>query len=50
MISKFATVYAGHVDLPDMGQRPPPPTSAGTANEHLASVFAKTEAIAQVHG
>ena len=47
MITKFGTVYAGHVDLPDMGQDGTPANERRYSNEHLASVFEKTDAIAQ---
>jgi len=47
MISKFVTVYPGHVDLPDMGQDATPANDRRYPNEHLASVFEKTEAIAK---
>jgi alkanesulfonate monooxygenase SsuD/methylene tetrahydromethanopterin reductase-like flavin-dependent oxidoreductase (luciferase family) len=47
MISKFSTVYAGHVDLGDMGQMSTPANERRYSNEHLASVFDKTEAIAR---
>ena len=47
MISKFSTVYAGHVDLGDMGQMATPANERRYSNEHLASVFDKTEAIAR---
>ena len=47
MISKFTTVYAGHVDLPDRGQDTTPANERRYSNEHLASVFEKTEAIAK---
>ncbi len=47
MITKFTTVYAGHVDLPDRGQDTTPANERRYSNEHLASVFAKTEAIAR---
>jgi alkanesulfonate monooxygenase SsuD/methylene tetrahydromethanopterin reductase-like flavin-dependent oxidoreductase (luciferase family) len=47
MITKFTTVYAGHVDLPDRGQDGTPANERHLSNEHLASVFAKTEAIAR---
>ena len=47
MITKFSTVYAGHVDLGDMGQSATPANERRYGNEHLASVFAKTEAIAR---
>src|SRR6267142_1760081 len=47
MISKFSTVYAGHVDLGDVGQMSTPANERRYANAHLASVFDKTEAIAR---
>ncbi len=47
MISKFVTVYPGHVDLPDMGQHATPANERRFSNEHLASVFEKTEAVAK---
>src|SRR6266571_3695186 len=47
MISKFATVYAGHVDLPDMGQEATPANERRFGNEHLVSVFEKTDAVAK---
>jgi len=47
MINKFTTVYAGHVDLPDRGQDCTPANDRRYSNEHLASVFEKTEAIAK---
>src|SRR5262245_16839134 len=48
MITKFSNVYAGHVDLGDMGQDATPANERRYGNAHLASVFAKTEAIARV--
>jgi alkanesulfonate monooxygenase SsuD/methylene tetrahydromethanopterin reductase-like flavin-dependent oxidoreductase (luciferase family) len=47
MITKFSNVYAGHVDLGDMGQNATPANERRYPNEHLASVFEKTDAIAQ---
>ena len=47
MITKFTTVYAGHVDLPDRGQNATPANERRFSNEHLASVFDKTDAIAR---
>jgi len=47
MITKFTTVYPGHVDLPDRGQNATPVNERRFSNEHLASVFAKTEAVAK---
>jgi len=48
MIRKFATVYAGHIDLPERGQDTTPLNERHFSNNDLARVFAKTEAIAQV--
>src|SRR5437899_10771767 len=47
MISKSSPVYAGHVDLGDMGQMAAPANERRYPNAHLASVFDKTEAIAR---
>lgn len=47
MITKFGTLFAGHVDLPEVGYDAPPVNSYWLPNEHLATVYAKTEAIAQ---
>src|SRR5437763_11292674 len=47
MITKFTTLYAGHVYLPDRGQETTPANERRYSNEHLASVFEKTEAIAK---
>ncbi|HTK92922.1 MAG TPA: LLM class flavin-dependent oxidoreductase [Verrucomicrobiae bacterium] len=48
MITKFSNVYAGHVDLGDMGQAATPANDRRYSNAHLASVFEKTGAIARV--
>jgi len=47
MIDKFSTVYAGHVDLGDMGQQATPANERRYSNDHLACVLAKTEANAR---
>jgi alkanesulfonate monooxygenase SsuD/methylene tetrahydromethanopterin reductase-like flavin-dependent oxidoreductase (luciferase family) len=47
MIRHFSTLYAGHVDLGDMGQDATPANERRYPNEHLAAVFEKTEAIAR---
>src|SRR5947207_10175695 len=47
MITKFSNVYAGHVDLGDMGQTATPANERRYSNAHLATVFDKTEAIAR---
>ena len=47
MISKFCSVYAGHVDLDDIGQHGTPVNERVCANDKIATVFEKTEAIAK---
>lgn len=47
MIGKFVSVYPGHIDLPDMGQDATPANDRNFSNDQLASVFEKTEAVAQ---
>jgi alkanesulfonate monooxygenase SsuD/methylene tetrahydromethanopterin reductase-like flavin-dependent oxidoreductase (luciferase family) len=47
MSLRVSTVYAGHVDLGDMGQQATPANDRRYPNEHLASVFEKTEAVAR---
>jgi alkanesulfonate monooxygenase SsuD/methylene tetrahydromethanopterin reductase-like flavin-dependent oxidoreductase (luciferase family) len=47
MITKFSSLYAGHVDLGDMGQEATPANQRRYSNEHLASVFEKTETLAR---
>ncbi len=44
-ITKFSTVYAGHIDLGDMGQGSTPANERRYSNDQLISVFEKTEAI-----
>ena len=48
MITRFGTVYPGHVDLPDMGQMATPANERRFSNEYLAGVFEKTDAVAKV--
>src|SRR3954468_19701738 len=47
MISKFVTVYPGHIDLSDMGQDATPANERRYSNDQLASVFEKSEAVAK---
>src|ERR1700687_2081718 len=47
MITKFSNVYAGHVDLGDMGQQATPANERRYSNDQLVSVFEKAEAIAR---
>ena len=45
MITKFGSLFAGHVDLDDIGWTGTPVNDRWLPDEHLASVFDKTEAI-----
>ena len=47
MITRFSSLYAGHVDLGDVGQDATPANERRYPNEHLMTVFPKTEAIAK---
>ena len=47
MISKFATVYAGHIDFPDHGQNATPANERRFTNDQLAGVYDKLETIAK---
>jgi len=47
MITRFSSLYAGHVDLGDMGQDATPANERRYGNTHLASVFEKTDALAR---
>ncbi len=47
MITKFCSLYAGHVDMKDLGQDATPVNERVCDPDHLRSVFAKTEAIAK---
>ena len=48
MITKFGTLFAGHVDLQDIGFDGPPVNERWLSDEHLATVFDKAQAIAQL--
>lgn len=48
MIKRFSSLYAGHIDLDDMGQDATPVNDRRYSNEHLAGVFEKTEAMAKL--
>jgi alkanesulfonate monooxygenase SsuD/methylene tetrahydromethanopterin reductase-like flavin-dependent oxidoreductase (luciferase family) len=45
MINKFGSLFAGHVDLENIGWTGTPVNDRWLSDEHLASVFDKTEAI-----
>lgn len=46
MIKRFNSLFAGHVDLGDMGENATPANERRYSNEHLASVFDKSAALA----
>ena len=48
MITKFGSLFAGHVDLEDVGLDGPPVNERWLSDEHIATVFDKTQAIAQL--
>ena len=47
MTTKFGTLFAGHVDLDDIGFAGTPVNDRWLADDHLATVFDKTRAIAE---
>ena len=47
MITKFSSLYAGHIDLGDMGQDATPANERRYSNEQLMTVFSKSEALAK---
>ncbi len=47
MITRFGTLYAGHVDFDDLGFDATPVNDRSLSNERLASVFDKARAIAE---
>jgi alkanesulfonate monooxygenase SsuD/methylene tetrahydromethanopterin reductase-like flavin-dependent oxidoreductase (luciferase family) len=46
MITKFSTVYPGHIDLPDHGQDATPANERRFSNADLTGVFGKSERVA----
>jgi alkanesulfonate monooxygenase SsuD/methylene tetrahydromethanopterin reductase-like flavin-dependent oxidoreductase (luciferase family) len=46
MITRFSTVYPGHIDLPDHGQNATPANERRFSNTDLAGVFGKSERVA----
>ena len=48
MITKFGSLFAGHVDMDDIGFDGLPVNDRWLPNDHLATVFDKTTAMAQV--
>jgi alkanesulfonate monooxygenase SsuD/methylene tetrahydromethanopterin reductase-like flavin-dependent oxidoreductase (luciferase family) len=48
MITKFDSLFAGHVDIEDVGYGGTPVNARRYPNEHLATVFDKAQAMAQL--
>jgi alkanesulfonate monooxygenase SsuD/methylene tetrahydromethanopterin reductase-like flavin-dependent oxidoreductase (luciferase family) len=48
MITRFSTVYPGHIDLPDHGQNATPANQRRFSNAELAGVFGKSERVASL--
>ena len=48
MITKFGSLYAGHVDMDDVGYAGTPVNERSFSDDILASVFPKSEAIVQL--
>lgn len=48
MISKFDSLFAGHIDMEDVGYGGTPVNERRFPNERLATVFAKSQAMAQL--
>src|SRR5262252_628513 len=48
MITKFDSLFAGHIDMDDVGYGGTPVNDRRFSNEHLATVFDKTHAMAQL--
>lgn len=48
MITSFGTIYAGHVDMDDLGLDGARVNDRSFSDEHLATVFDKSEAIAKL--
>ena len=48
MITRFGTLYAGHVELDNLGLQGTPVNERFLTNEHLATTFDISQAIAQL--
>ncbi len=48
MITKFDSLFAGHVDMDNVGYAGTPVNERSFSDDHLATVFDKTDAIAQL--
>ncbi|MBT5111212.1 MAG: LLM class flavin-dependent oxidoreductase [Rhodospirillaceae bacterium] len=47
MIKRFSSLFAGHVDFEDIGEDATPVNERRYSNEHLMTVFSKSEAMAK---
>ena len=47
MIKRFSSLFAGHIDLGDMGQDATPANDRRYSDAQLATIFDKTEAMAK---
>ena len=47
MIKRFGSLFAGHIDLGDLGQDATPANDRRYSNERLVTVFDKAEAMAK---
>ena len=47
MIKRFSSLFAGHIDLGDMGTDATPANERRYNDEQLAGIFGKTEALAK---
>ena len=50
MITKFDSLFAGHVDMDNVGYAGTAVNDRRFSNEHLVTVFDKAEAMAKTHG
>src|ERR671917_514509 len=48
MITRFGSLFAGHVDLDNLGYEGTPVNDRWLSDEHIATVFDKTQAIAEL--
>ena len=48
MITEFSSLFAGHVDMDDIGYAGTPVNDRSFSDEHLATVFPKTVAVAEL--
>ena len=49
MITKFSSLFAGNVDMENIGLEGVPANERRLSDEHLASIFDKTEPVSYTH-